>query len=113
MFQKLSSSFFGHSLASAGIGRTVQAAQVVEVAQQAIAAFPDPAIATHTQAVSVQGQTLSVTVKHPAVAELIVEQQVELLTAINQKLGKQLIENVRFVQGWMQLTWRFLCYNFI
>lgn len=96
MFNKLDNSIFSHALGRAGIGKQVEAAQVVSLAIETLQERFGDGIEQYAHPKSVRNRQLYIEVKHPAVGEEIRRQEEAIIAGLNEKLGRPEIVRIQF-----------------
>lgn len=96
-FQKLQHTFFGSTLARAGIAKQVQASVGINVALDVLQERFGEGVAMHAKPKYIKNRTLAIEVAHPAIAEEITQQEEAIISEINKRLGRHEVVAMQFL----------------
>lgn len=96
-FQKLQHTFFGSTLARAGIAKQVQASMGVNVALDVLRERFGDGVEMHAKPKFIKNRTLSIEIAHPAIGEEISQQEEAIISEVNRRLGRHEIVAMQFL----------------
>ncbi len=96
-FTPLGDALKGKLAAQTPLKKQVAAAQAVEVAEAVFADLFEVALAKHARPLFLKNRTLTVSCSSSVIAQEIRLRQQEIVTAINEKLGKSEVDRIRYL----------------
>ena len=86
-----------HSIKKAGIGKQLEAANIVEAAGQALLVYFGPNSDQDVRPLYVKNKTLTVSCTSSTFAQEIKLNEAEILEKINKKVGEKAVERIRYL----------------